>query len=345
MYDPLRRRSSTTSTASTRSFFGISPREAVEHGPAAAPAAGGELGGAGARRPVAPSGWRAAAPASSSGSAPTTTPDAVRGHGSRPRSTPTSASGSAPASAAGRLSYVLGLQGPSLAVDTACSSSLVAVHLAARACAAASAPGAGRRRQPDPHARRSRSTSAKRAHAGRRTAAARPSTRRRRLRARRRLRRGRAQAAVRRAAPTAIRILAVIRGSAVNQDGRSSGLTAPNGPAQEAVIREAAGRGRRGAGRGRLRRGARHRAPRSAIRSRCRRWARCCGEGRPRSAPLVVGSVKTNIGHLEAAAGVAGLIKVVLALQHGEIPPHLHFQEPNPHIPWPRLPVRSSPRP
>ena len=134
------------------------------------------------------------------------------------------------------------------------------------------------------------------------------------------------------------RILAVIRGTAVNQDGPSSGLTAPNGPAQEAVIRAAlAQRGRRAA-RGRLRRGARHR-------HRARRPHRGAGArrrvrpGRGADQPLLIGSVKTNIGHLEAAAGMAGLIKVVLALQHGEIPPHLHFTTPNPHIAWAELPL------
>src|SRR5207248_10319286 len=61
--------------------------------------------------------------------------------------------------------------------------------------------------------------------------------------------------------------------------------------------------------------------------------------GRPADRPVLVGSVKTNLGHLEAAAGIAGLIKVVLALQHETIPPHLHFKTPNPHIPWSELPV------
>ena len=153
----------------------------------------------------------------------------------------------------------------------------------------------------------------------------------RRLRARRGLRRGRAQAAVRRASPTATACWPSSAGPAVNQDGRSSGLTAPNGPAQEALLRERSARRRRRSRGGRLRRGARHRH----VAGRSDRGA---GAGRGASAraaqpdrPLVVGSVKTNIGHLEAAAGIAGLIKVVLALQHEEIPPHLHFTTPNPH--------------
>ena len=76
------------------------------------------------------------------------------------------------------------------------------------------------------------------------------------------------------------------------------------------------------------------------IRSKCTRPRRCLEQGRGADRPLLIGSVKTNIGHLEAAAGIAGLIKVILAMEHGVIPKHLHFQKPNPHIAWERLPVK-----
>ena len=134
------------------------------------------------------------------------------------------------------------------------------------------------------------------------------------------------------------RILAVIRGTAVNQDGRSGGLTAPNGPAQEKLIRRAlAAAGIEPAQVSYVEAHGTGTSLGDPIEMRA--LGAALGAGRPTDQPLVVGSVKTNIGHLESAAGVAGLIKVVLALQHGEIPPHLHFRNPSPHIPWAELPV------
>ncbi|MGC2621029.1 MAG: acyltransferase domain-containing protein, partial [Acidobacteriaceae bacterium] len=134
------------------------------------------------------------------------------------------------------------------------------------------------------------------------------------------------------------RILAVLRGSAVNQDGRSSGLTAPNGAAQEALLRAALADARlspadidcieaHGTGT----------ALGDPIEAHA--LAAVFAADRPPSRPLVVGSVKTNIGHLEAAAGIAGLIKTVLALEHEYIPKHLHFRSMNPHIDWGGLAV------
>ena len=131
-------------------------------------------------------------------------------------------------------------------------------------------------------------------------------------------------------------ILAVIRGTAINQDGRSSGLTAPSGPAQQRVIRRALADG--GVDPGQV------------------GYIEAHGTGthlgdpieigalnavfHDRSDPLWVGSVKTNFGHLEATAGVAGLIKVILGLQQGKIPPNLHFHTPNPYIDWQDSPVK-----
>ena len=133
-------------------------------------------------------------------------------------------------------------------------------------------------------------------------------------------------------------MLAVILGSAVNQDGRSSGLTAPNGPSQEMLLRKA------------LENAGVKPAEVDYVEAHgtgttlgdpieLQGIGAVYGEGRTSGNPVRVGSIKTNVGHLEAAAGVAGLIKVVLSLQHEEIPPHLHLQNPNPLIDWPRLPV------
>ncbi len=135
------------------------------------------------------------------------------------------------------------------------------------------------------------------------------------------------------------RIWGVIRGSAVNHSGTAAGLTIPSGPAQERVIEEALSRAgvapsevdyleAHGTG--------------SALGDpiEVQAAAAVYGRGREAERPLLTGTVKTNIGHLESAAGVAGLIKVVLAMRHGVIPKHLHFATPNPHVDWDRLPVR-----
>ena len=258
-------------------------------------------------------------------------------------STPTPAPATPHSIAAGRLSYVLGLQGPSLAVDTACSSSLVAVHLACQSlrageCDLALAGGVNLILAPETTHRRSR-----------RRAMLAPDGRcktfdaaRRRLRARRGLRRGGAQAPVRRAGATATAILAVIRGQR-RQPGR------PQQRPDRAQRAGAGGGDPRGAGRRRRRARARSAtsrrtapAPPWATRSRSRRSAPCSGRGRAADRPLLLGSVKTNIGHLEAAAGIAGLIKAVLALQHGEIPPHLHLRTAQPAHPLGRAAGRGA---
>ena len=118
----------------------------------------------------------------------------------------------------------------------------------------------------------------------------------------------------------------MIRGSAVNQDGPSSGLTAPHGPAQEAVIREALASG--GVKPAEVQYVEAHGTGTSlGDPIEVQALGAALGEGRAPDEPLLIGSVKTNIGHLEAAAGIAGLIKIVLALRHKEIPAHLHCQD------------------
>ena len=135
------------------------------------------------------------------------------------------------------------------------------------------------------------------------------------------------------------RIWGVIRGSAVNQNGFSAGLTVPNGPAQERVIEEALARA--GIDPGEVDYLEAHGAG-SDLGDPIEVQAAAAVYGRQRSPerPLLMGSVKTNIGHLECAAGVASLIKAVLAMQKGRIPKQLHFDNPTPHLEWDRLPVQ-----
>ena len=246
-------------------------------------------------------------------------------------------SGIAHSIAAGRLSYVLGLCGPSLSVDTACSSSLVALHLACQSlrsgeCEMALVGAVNVMLSPENMITFSQS---------------------RMLAADGRCKTFDAAAdgfvnaegcgvvVVKRlsdAIAAGNRILAVVRGTAVNQDGASTGLTAPNGPAQEAVIRDALANGKvepahvdyvEAHGTGTV----------LGDPIEVQALGAVLREGRAADAPLMIGSAKTNIGHLQAAAGMAGLIKVVLALQHQEVPPHLNLERPNPYIPWADLPV------
>src|SRR5690606_20252366 len=133
-------------------------------------------------------------------------------------------------------------------------------------------------------------------------------------------------------------IYAVIRGSAVNQDGRSSGLTAPNGPAQEAVIRTALANA--GVSPEQVQYVEAHGTGTSlGDPIEVQALGAVLGVGREETNRLKIGSVKTNVGHLEAAAGVAGLIKTVLALYHEALPPHLNLRQLNPLIDWANLPI------
>ncbi len=239
--------------------------------------------------------------------------------------------------AAGRLSYLLGLQGPSLVVDTACSSSLVAVHLACQSLRSqesdlALAGGVGLILSPETSINFSRAQMmAKDDRCKTFDARADGYVRGE----------GCGMIVLKRlsdALADGNTILGLVSGTAVNQDGRSSGLTAPNGPAQEAVIRQALANANvqphqiqyveaHGTG--------------TSLGDpiEVQALTAVLGKNRPAEQPLALGSVKTNIGHLEAAAGIAGLIKVVLSLQHREIPPHLHLQKLNPFIDWSKMPL------
>ncbi|HEX8969313.1 MAG TPA: polyketide synthase, partial [Chloroflexota bacterium] len=240
--------------------------------------------------------------------------------------------------AAGRLAFTLGVHGPTMAIDTACSSSLVAVHLACASLRSAESDAAivggvnlmlapdnsvylSRSRMLSPDGR-CKTFDASADGYGRGEGGG--------VVVLKRLSDARA---------AGDRVLALIRGSAVNQDGPSSGLTVPNGAAQQALIRSALAQA--------------HVAPGEVGYVEAHGTGTALGDpielqalgavygvGRPSDRPLLVGSAKTNFGHLEAAAGIAGLIKTVLLLQHRQVPPHLHLRTPSPYIPWAQLPIR-----
>jgi acyl transferase domain-containing protein/acyl carrier protein len=232
--------------------------------------------------------------------------------------------------AANRLSYLLDLRGPSWAVDTACSSSLVAVHQACESlrrdeCSTALCGGANLILAPQLTAVFTR--------AGMMS----PSFRCKTfdadadgyVRGE-----GAALVVLKRlsdALDDGDKIVAVIRGSAVNQDGRSNGLTAPNGPAQQWVVRaalDAAGVSPSAVGYVE----AHGTGTPLGDPIEMNALVEVLGDGRETGERCAVGSVKTNIGHLESAAGIAGLIKTALALRHGAIPPSLHFVRQSAHI-------------
>ena len=246
--------------------------------------------------------------------------------------------GTAGSVAAGRIAFVLGLMGPAMPLDMTCASSLVAVHEAVAALQRGEvnlALAGGVNALLAPAVSRFMAEIGLLSPTGRcRTfdAAADGHVRGE----------GCGMVVLKRLAEAEAdgdRIWGVVRGSAVNHNGTSAALTVPNGPAQERVIDEALSRAgvapsevdyleAHGTG--------------SELGDPMEVQAAASVLGREREAdrPLLMGSVKTNIGHLEAAAGVAGIIKVALSMRHGVIPKHLHFDTPNPHVDWDRLPVR-----